>query len=92
MAIGIAGIPALLRGAPDEKDLYARKRNVSISFTDEISAAASLLMGQSSAGMPLVVISGLRYPVTEDSKITDLVVTDQINADLAAQQPQEPKK
>lgn len=90
MAIGVAGIPALLCGASDEQDLYARKRNVSILFADEVSAAASLLMGQSSAGIPLVVVSGLHYPASEDSKITDLIVTDQVNADLAAQQ--EPKK
>jgi coenzyme F420-0:L-glutamate ligase/coenzyme F420-1:gamma-L-glutamate ligase len=85
LALGVAGIPALLQGSSDEKDLYNRKRNVSIMLADEISAAASLLMGQSSAGMPLVVISGLQYPITEESKITDLVVTSQIEATLARQ-------
>lgn len=85
LALGVSGIPALLKGNFDEKDIYDRKRNVSILFADEISAAASLLMGQSSAGIPLVVVSGLQYPVTEESKIADLVVSSQIDSDLAEQ-------
>lgn len=85
LALGVAGVPALLKGDSDEKDIYNRKRNVSILFADEISAAASLLMGQSSAGIPLVVFSGLQYPVTEESRITDLVVSSQIDSDLAEQ-------
>ena len=82
LAIGVAGIPAVLKGAVDETDLYGKKRNVNISFADEIAAAGSLLMGQSKAGLPVVLIRGLRYPVGR-GKLTDLLATEQLKNDLA---------
>lgn len=82
LAIGVAAIPAILKGAEDEVDLYGKKRNVNISFADEIAAAGSLLMGQSRAGLPVVLIRGLRYP-NEGGKLADLIVTDQLKNDLA---------
>lgn len=82
LAIGVAAMPAILKGAADEVDLYGKKRNVYISFADEIAAAGSLLMGQSRAGLPVVLIRGLRYP-DESGKLTDLIATDQLKNDLA---------
>lgn len=82
LAIGVAAMPAIIRGAADEVDLYGKKRNVYISFADEIAAAGSLLMGQSRAGLPVVLIRGLRYP-DESGKLTDLIATDQLKNDLA---------
>ena len=82
LAIGVAAIPAVLKGATDEADLYGKKRNVNISFADEIAAAGSLLMGQSKSGLPVVLIRGLRYPV-ESGKLADLIATDQLKKDLA---------
>lgn len=61
IAIGAAGLPALLdlRGNPD---LFGRELAVSISaFADEIAAAASLLMGQGAEGLPAVIVSGLTW-------------------------------
>lgn len=61
VAIGVAGLPAMvdLRGSPD---LDGRELLVSITgFADEISAAASLLMGQGSEGLPAVVVRGLQW-------------------------------
>jgi len=61
IAIGAAGVPALLdlRGDPD---LFGRELGVSISgFADEIAAAASLLMGQGAEGLPAVIVSGLDW-------------------------------
>ncbi len=61
VAIGAAGLPALLdlRGEPD---LDGRPLMVSISgFADEIAAAASLLMGQGNEGRPVVVARGLNW-------------------------------
>ena len=52
VALGAAGLPALidLRGRPD---LFGRTLEVSIiGFADEIAAAASLLMGQADEGAP----------------------------------------
>lgn len=82
LAIGVAAMPAILKGAEDEVDLYGKKRNVNISFADEIAAAGSLLMGQSRAGLPVILIRGLRYP-NEQGKLADLIVTDQLKNDLA---------
>jgi coenzyme F420-0:L-glutamate ligase/coenzyme F420-1:gamma-L-glutamate ligase len=62
VALGAAGLPALmnLRGAPD---LYGRRLQVSeTAFADEIAAAASLLMGQAREAAPVVVLRGLQWP------------------------------
>jgi coenzyme F420-0:L-glutamate ligase/coenzyme F420-1:gamma-L-glutamate ligase len=61
VAIGAAGLPALLdlRGRPD---LFGRTLEVSISgFADEIAAAASLVMGQADEAQPAVLLRGLRW-------------------------------
>jgi coenzyme F420-0:L-glutamate ligase/coenzyme F420-1:gamma-L-glutamate ligase len=63
MAIGAAGLPALLdlRGRPD---LFGRRLEVSITgFADEIAAAASLLMGQGAEARPVVLVRGLSWDV-----------------------------
>jgi len=61
VAIGAAGLPALmdLRGSPD---LFGRTLQVSITgFADEIAAAASLVMGQGAEGQPVVIVRGLTW-------------------------------
>ena len=61
VAIGAAGLPALLdlRGNPD---LFGRALQVSISgFADEIAAAASLVMGQGDEAQPVVLVRGLTW-------------------------------
>jgi coenzyme F420-0:L-glutamate ligase / coenzyme F420-1:gamma-L-glutamate ligase len=61
IALGAAGLPALLdlRGQPD---LYDRPLRVTeIGFADEIAAAASLLMGQAAEGIPAVLVRGLAW-------------------------------
>lgn len=61
VAIGSAGIPALvdLRGAPD---LFGRALRVTvIAYADEIAAAASLLMGQADEARPVVIVRGLEW-------------------------------
>ena len=54
VALGAAGLPALLdlRGKPD---LFGRAlRTTQVGIADEIAAAASLLMGQADEGTPVV--------------------------------------
>lgn len=61
VALGAAGLPALIdkRGCPD---LYGRSLRVTlIGYADEIAAAASLLMGQADEGQPVVIVRGLRW-------------------------------
>jgi coenzyme F420-0:L-glutamate ligase / coenzyme F420-1:gamma-L-glutamate ligase len=60
-ALGAAGVPAMLdlRG---RQDLYGRAlETTQVGLADEVAAAASLVMGQSSERLPLVVVRGLRW-------------------------------
>lgn len=59
VAIGAAGLPALLdlRGQPDRHGRPLRVTEV--GQADEIAAAASLLMGQAGEGRPVVVLRGV---------------------------------
>lgn len=62
VAIGAAGLPALWdrRGDPD---LFGRPLMITeIGLADEAAAAASLLMGPASEGVPVVLLRGLRFP------------------------------
>jgi coenzyme F420-0:L-glutamate ligase / coenzyme F420-1:gamma-L-glutamate ligase len=61
VALGVAGLPSLLDmiGAPD---MFGRPMQVTeIAVADEIAAAASLLMGQTAEGLPVVVVRGLTF-------------------------------
>jgi coenzyme F420-0:L-glutamate ligase/coenzyme F420-1:gamma-L-glutamate ligase len=67
VALGAAGIPALLdlRGKPD---LFGRElRSTEVGIADEIAAAASMLMGQASEGTPVVLLRGLNLPGSQGS-------------------------
>src|SRR5262245_59907096 len=72
VAVGVAGIPALLdlRG---RADLFGRVLQATdIALADEIAAAADLLSGQAAEGLPVTLVRGLRLPPVE-GKATDLV-------------------
>jgi coenzyme F420-0:L-glutamate ligase / coenzyme F420-1:gamma-L-glutamate ligase len=61
IALGAAGLPALLdmRGHPD---LYGRALRVTeIGVADEIAAAASLLMGQADEAVPAALLRGIAW-------------------------------
>jgi len=61
VALGAAGIPALMdmRGRPD---LFGNALRVTqTGFADEIASAASLVMGQSDEGRPAVLVRGLAW-------------------------------
>ena len=72
IALGAAGLPALLdlRGTPD---LFGRElRSTEVGIADEIAAAASMLMGQAGEGTPVVLLRGLNLPEA-DGSATDLI-------------------
>lgn len=76
-AIGCSGISPLWKRV-GEKDLYGRElETTEIATADELSAAASLIMGQADEGLPVVIIrgfsnfDGLR---NVDSTIDDLIM------------------
>ncbi len=59
LALGVAGLPALLdlRG---QRDLEGRALKVTqVGFADEIASAAALLMGEADEGRPAVLVRGL---------------------------------
>jgi len=65
VAIGAAGLPALIdwRGHPD---LFGRALEVTeTAFADEIAAAASLVMGQAAEAMPMALVRGLSWTAPE---------------------------
>ncbi len=60
-AIGSAGVPAL-RSAIGAKDLFGRELEVTeMADADELASAASLLMGQGSESVPVVLIRGWQW-------------------------------
>jgi coenzyme F420-0:L-glutamate ligase/coenzyme F420-1:gamma-L-glutamate ligase len=65
VAIGAYGVPALvdLRGTLDRHQKLLRATIVAVA--DELAAASGLLMAKS-AGTPVVVIRGYRYPFMQD--------------------------
>jgi coenzyme F420-0:L-glutamate ligase/coenzyme F420-1:gamma-L-glutamate ligase len=61
VAIGAAGLPALIDRRGD-LDLFGRRlKSTVIAYADEIAAAASLVMGQADEGQPVVVVRGLSW-------------------------------
>lgn len=78
VALGAAGLPALLdlRGTPD---LFGRAlRSTEVGVADEIAAAASMLMGQAGEGTPIVLLRGLNLPNANGSA-ADLIRPRQID-------------
>lgn len=67
VAIGVAGLPALvdLRGRPDLFDCELQITQVAAA--DELAAAASLLMGQADESLPAIHARGFPYPQRESS-------------------------
>ena len=63
MAIGFAGISAVERRK--QTDLFGGHITPVIALVDELSAAASMLMGQGNEGMPVVIVRGTRIPPTK---------------------------
>jgi len=65
VAIGVAGMPALidLRG---QTDLFGRVLRVSVQgYADMVASAACLLTGEGAEGLPVVLVRGLVYPPIE---------------------------
>lgn len=72
VAIGVAGLPALLdlRGRPD---LFGRELKISVQgYADMIASAANLLTGEADEGRPVALIRGLQFP-PQDGHATDMV-------------------
>ncbi len=72
VAIGVSGICALW-DRKGEKDLFGRCLNTTeVGIADELAAAASVVMGQSNEGIPVVIIRNAPVPFG-DGKGKDLI-------------------
>jgi coenzyme F420-0:L-glutamate ligase/coenzyme F420-1:gamma-L-glutamate ligase len=69
VAIGVAGVPALIdmRGRTDRAGRELRVTE--IAAADELAAAASLVMGQAGEGLPVVLARGFPYALRESSAV-----------------------
>jgi coenzyme F420-0:L-glutamate ligase / coenzyme F420-1:gamma-L-glutamate ligase len=67
VAIGVAGVPALvdMRGRGDRAGRELRVTD--IAAADELASAASLVMGQAGEGLPLVLARGFPYALRQSS-------------------------
>lgn len=73
VVIGLSGLAPVhdLRGT---LDLFGRPlAYTDVGFTDQIAAAASLLMGQAAEGCPVVIVRGLSFTLNEDSRAADVL-------------------
>ena len=72
VAIGVAGLPALLdlRG---RTDLFGRELRISMQgYADMIASAAQLTGGEAAEGRPVILLRGLQYP-PQDGRASDLL-------------------
>lgn len=71
IAIGVAGLPALLdlRGTTD---MFGRVQQVSVQgYADMIASAANLVAGEGAEGKPVVLVRGLSFP-PQDGQASDI--------------------
>ena len=73
VTIGLSGLAPVqdLRGVPDLFDKPLKYTDV--GFTDQIAAAASLLMGQAAEGCPVVIGRGLSFSLDENARAADVL-------------------
>ncbi|MCB0179603.1 MAG: coenzyme F420-0:L-glutamate ligase [Anaerolineae bacterium] len=73
VTIGLSGLAPVqdLRGTPDLFGVPLAYTDV--GFTDQIAAAASLVMGQAAEGCPVVVVRGLPFEIDEVAKAADVL-------------------
>ncbi|MBS7654156.1 MAG: coenzyme F420-0:L-glutamate ligase [Candidatus Bathyarchaeia archaeon] len=73
VAIGVAGIKPI-RDRRGEKDLFGYVLKVKqTAIADELSCAAELVIGQADEGVPVAIIRGYPYEISEDATAKDLI-------------------
>ena len=68
------GLVALISQLGDKTVVFGRPlQHTEVGFTDQIAAAASLLMGQAAEGCPVVVVRGLPFTPNEAARAADVL-------------------
>jgi coenzyme F420-0:L-glutamate ligase/coenzyme F420-1:gamma-L-glutamate ligase len=73
VVIGLSGLAPVqdLRGTPD---LFGEPlKYTTVGFTDQVAAAATLLMGQAAEGCPVVIVRGLSFTPDEQATAADVL-------------------
>jgi coenzyme F420-0:L-glutamate ligase/coenzyme F420-1:gamma-L-glutamate ligase len=73
VVIGLSGLAPVqdLRGTPD---LFGETlKHTEVGFTDQVAAAATLLMGQAAEGCPVVVVRGLPFTLDEQATAAEVL-------------------
>ena len=72
VAIGVAGIKPI-RDGRGEKDLFGYVLRIKqTAVADELASAAELVIGQANEGIPVAIIRGYKYQVTENASAKEL--------------------
>jgi coenzyme F420-0:L-glutamate ligase/coenzyme F420-1:gamma-L-glutamate ligase len=72
VAIGVAGFKPI-RDRRGEKDLFGYVLRIKqTNIADELASAAELVIGQANEGIPVALIRGYRYHVSEDASALEL--------------------
>jgi coenzyme F420-0:L-glutamate ligase/coenzyme F420-1:gamma-L-glutamate ligase len=73
VTIGLSGLAPVqdLRGQPD---LFGEALQITeVGLTDQLAAAASLVMGQAAEGCPVVIARGLNFTLDEEARAADVL-------------------
>ncbi len=73
-AIGFSGIKPFPPTNERRTDFYGNPSNPMNNIIDEIASSASLLMGQSNEGRPIVVLKGLKFTRDLQAKLSDILI------------------
>lgn len=72
VAIGVAGMKPI-RDRRGEKDLFGYVLRIKqTAVADELASAAELVIGQADEGIPVAIIRGYKYQITENASATEL--------------------
>jgi len=82
-AVGSSGIEPISKMF-GQKDLHGRAKFGGIDLTaHELTAASTLVFGQTGAGIPVAIIRGYEYEINETENISNTILPQANNADIA---------
>ncbi len=72
-AIGFSGISGVSKMKGE--DFYGNASGAVVNVVDQVASAASILMGQSNEGQPIIVVRGMEYDRDTDSGISSVIIS-----------------